>query len=560
MNIVNEVPPRFPDYSYVAIDTEFRKMDIKRMHRPHGEFSLLTVCAEPGTVYHIDTPALIQPTLDRLDNTVWLMHHAKFDITQLRKYATIPPRRKIIDTMLMEKLLWSGWYEHFDLQSLVRRYLNEYLDKSLQESWETAEFMTPEMLEYGCKDADATRRVWNEQKKFVTQDEMRVWHTIDLPALWAVMDFQGFRVDRDRWIELSIKHRQLSDEIDERLPVNPRSPKQVVEYLREHGFTNLKSSAEADIVAALDKYPNTESAKIAIDILDGRGYRKLSSTYGANVIEDYAEETDEGVLLFGDFNIYGAATGRMSCNSPNLQNIPVREHPEFRECFIARNGQKLIICDYSQQEIFIMAYLSQDKNMMEICNSGRDIYIAMAKMIYGKEIEKGDPLRKVMKSIVLGTDYGMSKYGLSKRIGCSTIEAEEKINDFFNTFPGVHSWMKKQEKLSSFTTTVVGRKCWLNPYSDKSIRNSYNNPIQGTAAEMMKAAFGSLHVTWPKVSSYRYPVCAVVHDEMILDVPNDIAEESASFVRSTMEAEANRMLPGMNCRADVIISDNWRKE
>ena len=119
--------------------------------------------------------------------------------------------------------------------------MNEHLDKTLQDAWEDAEVVTPEMLEYACLDADATLRVWYEQKKHITKTDMHVWKTVDLPALWAVMDFQGFRVDRDKWLELSVTHRKLSDDIDAELPINPRSPKQVTEYLRKNGFPRIKS-------------------------------------------------------------------------------------------------------------------------------------------------------------------------------------------------------------------------------------------------------------------------------------------------------------------------------
>jgi DNA polymerase I-like protein with 3'-5' exonuclease and polymerase domains len=480
MNIIHGAPMHLPDNTYVAIDTEFQKMNIKKMHRAHGQFALMTMCYEPETVYYIDNTDDIQYALQGLDNCVWLMHNAKFDITQLRPYANIPPRKKLVDTMLMEKILWSGWYEHFDLQSCVRRYLDRHLDKSLQSAWEDAEVSTPEMLEYACEDAKATLEVWYEQKKHITKSDMQVYQTVDLPALWSVLDFAGFRVDREKWLELSVTHRKLSDEIDETLPVNPRSPKQVVNYLRQNGFKKIKSSAEGDIAEAIKKFPNAPCIPVAQKILDSRGYRKLASTYGASMIEDYAETDELGqTIIYGDFNILGAATGRMSCSSPNLQNIPTRETQVFRECFIPKQGNKLVIGDYSQQEIFIMAFLSQDDNMIEICNSGRDIYIEMAKLMYKKDIDKKDPLRKKMKSIVLGTDYGMSKYGLSKRLDCTVDEAEGLINDFFHTFPKVKRWMDGQEQLKKYTQTVLGRRTWLNPYNDKSQRNAYNNPIQG---------------------------------------------------------------------------------
>ena len=133
---------------------------------------------------------------------------------------------------------------------------------------------------------------------------------------------------------------------------------------------------------------------------------------------------------------------------------------------------------------------------MEVFNRGEDIYIYMAKEIFHEDIKKGDPRRAQMKSLILGMTYGLSKYGLAKREGIDVDTAEKLLNESFRMFPGVASWMEKQQKNKKFVTTVPGRKCWINPYSEQSKRNVLNSPIQGTAAEMMKKAMGVLHENW----------------------------------------------------------------
>ena len=189
-----------------------------------------------------------------------------------------------------------------------------------------------------------------------------------------------------------------------------------------------------------------------------------------------------------------------------------------------------------------MAYLSQDENMMEICNSGKDIYIQMAKLIYGKDIDKKDPLRKDMKSIVLGTDYGMSKFGLAKRIDRSVDEAAKMIDDFFHTFPKVRRWMDEQERLKNYTQTIGGHKTWLNPYNDKSQRNSYNNPIQGTAADMMKKAIARLHSK--EIADLELSILslcvAIVHDEIDFRCSGRTCRRCERYYRRVMEKQRMR--------------------
>ena len=162
----------------------------------------------------------------------------------------------------------------------------------------------------------------------------------------------------------------------------------------------------------------------------------------------------------------------MSARNPHIQTIPARETKVYRECFIPRDGNELIIADYSQQEYFVAAYISQDPEMIDICNSKKDIYIRMAKVMYGKDIEKSDPLRKRMKSIVLGMDYGMSEYGLADKENISVEEAVKVLMDFRAKFRVFAQWMDQQQREKTKVQTVLGRTTWLNPYSNQCPRNA----------------------------------------------------------------------------------------
>ena len=213
----------------------------------------------------------------------------------------------------------------------------------------------------------------------------------------------------------------------------------------------------------------------------------------------------------------------------------------------------------AQQEVGVSAYLSQDKHLMQIFNSGEDIYIQMAKLMYGVDIDKKDPLRKRMKSVVLGTNYGMSAYGLAKKEGITEDEAEDILKRVAKSFPGLTSWMNTQQNKKVKTTTVMGRVAWLNPYSGQCPRNALNNPIQGTASDMLKMAMLKIHSRL-RDFPIKFPMVAAIHDELVLDVPEVWVEDVAKIVQDTMVEVANDMMPGTSFRASVAIGNNWSEK
>lgn len=563
MNIIHNISPKLDNW--VALDLELVNTNIKVLHRPQGgDFALLTVCDGLNTwVIHneVDVPSVIH----NIQDCVWIFHNAKFDLTHLRRWADIPPRNKIWDTMLIDKILYSGYYDSFSLADLSRRYLGKFLDKSLQKEWSEVDTANiPEnYMEYAISDAVTTWQIAMEQKKHVKKQDFWIWSHIDLPAMWAVMDFMGFRIDSEQWLALAERNKKRSAEIDASLPFNIRSYKIAREYLSKRGFRGLPNTQESTIEQWILKYPDTEAATLAKISLEGRKYAKRANTYGKAFVTNYIERdlVHQVDVVFGDYNILGAETGRLSCTSPNVQNIPSKDTKDFRRCFVARPGYKLVIADYSQQEIGIAAYISKDKNLLEIFNSGKDIYIEMAKIMHGKTITKDDPLRKRMKSVILGTNYGLSKYGLARKEKLTEDEAQEFLDKFAKAFPDLNQWMANQQKIKNFTTTILKRKTFLNPYSSQHERNALNNPIQGSAADMIKLALIELHKSkiWDEIP---FPVVAVIHDEIVMDVPENEAKMTRDFVEHATIDAANKMCPDikMNFRADVVIANDWSEK
>lgn len=562
MNVLIDqmIPYTLPPNHAVSIDTEWFGMDENRMHRPdNGTFGCMTFCHRPGEVYLYTDPILIPEVLERADRCVWTMHNAKFDITHLRRLAGIPERTRLVDTMMLERILWNGYYDSFGLDDLARRYLRTHLDKTLQKKWVTATTLTDELIEYATGDADVQLRVWHEQKKHITQSDWKIYKEIDLPAMWAVLDFRGFRLDVEGWRSLAENNKAEAVRLEEQLDFNPRSKFQVVPKLRERGFKGIEDSAAPTLEKFIAKYPETRAAKEAEIVLACREFSTFSSKYGKRWLTDYLETFDDGSQGFlCDYNVIGAETGRMSAKNPPLHQIPARSTKVFREKFIAGPGCKLIMADYSQQEIFIMAYVTQDPIMMEICNSGKDTYMLMAKVMFDKDIDKKDPLRPQMKAIVLGMDYGMSEFGLARKLGITVKEAAQLLVLFYHKFPGVAEYMHRIRKEKKVVQTVAGRKFYLNPYSSQSERNALNAPIQGTAADMFKRAVSEVRRNWQWSS--QYGIVNVVHDEIVLDVLEMYAKEIAPYVQDSMVRVANQMCPGMSFRADAHIGDTWAEK
>lgn len=553
LSALNPVPNQ-----WVAIDLEIftKKGDVNHLHRPHtGQFACLSVCYDDTNVFVYTNSYYVSLVLEKLENCVWVFQNGKFDITHLRRWATIKPRKKYFDTMFIERILYNGLYDSFSLKALARRHLGIELSKEARETFEGATELTREQIEYAANDPFVTLQIALKQKKLMDKDDIYIWSEIDRPALWAFLDFQGFAIDVDRWIALAEHNKAKRDEIDAQLPINPRSPQQVVAYLSKRGFKGLKNAQAETIEKALHKFPDVEASPTAQLILDSKWYSTLSSKYGFNFIRDYLEYDNGIPVIYTDYDINRAETGRTASSDPAMQNIPVRKTKEYRYCFIARPGNQIIVADYSAQEPRLTAVVTRDEYLTQIFRDKKDVYIQSAKEVFGRTITKGSIERNRMKSIFLGMDYGMSKYGLANKENISLDEAEELIERTMTVFPAVKEWMKEQKKNKKMVVTPFGRKIWLNPYSDQCERNAYNGPHQGGAGDITKRAMAMIHQKWP---SDLFGAVGFYHDELVFDVPKDIAPDVAKFVQNIMEETANEMVDHyIPFIAEPSIGNSW---
>ena len=549
---VNELPPPIlPPNILVGVDIEWHGLPDNQLHRPGGKFAALSICTDDVNSYVITDINLVDLALGRIEDCVWCFHKSLFDLVHLRTIREIPPRSRLWDTLLIERILWNGLYNEFSLADCARRYLDIKMDKDLQKSFKIVSELTDEQIEYAAKDAWIGRQVAVEQSMIISPEQFKHWREIDGPCVWAILDFCGMHLDKEKWIALAEKNKEREAAIDATLSFNPRSPKQVKEFFKNELDIKLKTTG----VEALEKLKDTTGWEWAEKILESRTYGKRASTYGLKFVEDFAETDEHGQSwIFADFNPIGAETFRMSCRSPNMQNQPARDTLEFRECYTAPLGYKMIVADWKSQEPRITAEITQDPRLKQIFIEGKDVYVVMEEL--SVSMGYGDPGRKSMKDIFLGMTYGLTEWGYAKRYGVPKKEAAEFLEAGHRMFPVVSDVMEQFGKQRKKVTTLTGRTIWLNPYAQQVENNGRNSPIQSVASDQMKLSIVRL---W-KQQMKDYGKCfiaAPIHDELVLIVPEELAEKVAKEVEHTMSTVAQEICPSIEFPVDVIICDNW---
>ncbi len=558
---LGEVPPVTLATQYVSIDTEMFHMDKDKLHRPTtGQLASVQICPDGQNVYIITEEKAVGEALRRIDASTWVFHNAAFDLTQLRRYAPIPPRDKLHDTLIFDRILWSGYYDSWGLRDLARRYFSIYLDKEVREEFIDADTMNDEMLHYAAMDALVTWHLVPKQLQAATREDLHVWNWIDRPAIFAFIDFKGFPFDAEGWGEVARQHQAQADELEAHFDFNPRSPAQVLKALREIGLNRLTSTAEDMLLPYKD-------VALVQNILAYRAHHKAASTYGTNIIDRYLEADG---CIYPAVHTIGAETGRTSCANPNLQNIP--NTPEYRSKFIAGKGEVILDADVAAQEPRITLYHSQDKNLRAaIENPDVDVHTAVGRIMFDMPtMEKAHPLRKKAKALNLGLTYGLTAAGLMKKVNeeaateqdkLSKEEAQDLVDLYFRKFPGVGNYIDEQRRFGSksgYVQTASGRKLWLNLYSWGWQNNAINHPAQGGGADAIKRAIVRIHQDC-LAKNVDYPIIVPVHDEIVERVPND--PDAIKFYSEQLEecvlGESEYIYEGVPFELEISHGESW---
>jgi DNA polymerase-1 len=387
------------------------------------------------------------------------------------------------------------------------------------------------------------------------------------------MEAEGVKLDikalNDYSLELEKDILKIEQKIYELADTefNIASPKQLGEVLFEKlkisekpkkTNTGQYSTGEEILVKLVNKHPIIEY------ILEYRSLTKLKSTY-VDALPLLVSKRDN--RLHTSYNQAVTATGRLSSNNPNLQNIPVRTEKgrEIRKAFIPRNSEYVLFAaDYSQIELRIIAHLSEDKNMTEAFRHNKDIHTDTASKVFGitpEEVTK--EMRRKAKMVNFGLIYGISAFGLSQRLGIPRKEAAEIIENYFKQYPGIKNYMENQIQFArehGYVETIMGRRRYLKdinsangPVRGFAERNAINAPIQGSSADMIKIAMIRIFEAFNK-QKLRSKIILQVHDELVIDTFKEELEQVQQIVKDKMENALKLRVPVV---VDMNTGNNW---
>lgn len=490
----------------------------------------------------------------------------KYDIQVLRNY-DIHVRGKIFDTMLAHYLIDPETQHGMDI--LAENYLN-YKPVKFTELVGTGkkqksirEIDEEEVKNYACEDADITLQLMEKLEPEIKERKLEsLLHDVEAPLSFVLadMEYEGVKIDEDALAtmskELESESLRVQTEIFEIAgqEFNIGSPKQLGEIL----FDKLKL-VEKPKKTKTGQYATGEEIlskladehEIAAKILEFREYNKLKSTY-VDALPKMVSVADGKVHT--DYRQTIAATGRLSSNNPNLQNIPIRTEKgrEIRKAFIPRSEDFVIMsADYSQIELRIMAAFSGDESMVEAFKSGVDIHSNTASKVFKVPLDEVDAtMRRKAKEVNFGIIYGISAFGLSQNLNIPRSEAADIISAYFEQFPKVKTYMDKTiEKAhqDEYVETILGRRRYLRDINTKNFtqrgfaeRNAINAPIQGSAADMIKMAMIKIH-NWMNKENLQSKMIMQVHDELVFDAHKDevemLKENVDQFMKTALELD-----------------------
>lgn len=395
---------------------------------------------------------------------------------------------------------------------------------------------------------------------------------LELPLVTALadMEIRGIALDALKLEAISKELEQTLEELTETIyedageEFNINSPKQLGAVLFEKlGLPVLKRtktgpSTSADVLEELSDRP------IVASVLEYRQVAKLKSTYTDSLADLISPETGR---IHTTFNQTVTATGRLSSTHPNLQNIPVRteEGRRIREAFVAPSGHVLLTADYSQIELRLLAHLSGDQILAEAFRSGQDIHAQTAAEVFGLSLpEVTAEQRSAAKAINFGIIYGISSFGLAKGINLTRAQAQEYIDSYFLRYPMVKVYLDglvEQGNKEGFVQTLLGRRRYLPNLKSRNFalrsfaaRTAMNTPIQGSAADIIKLAMLKVYRAL-EASGLKTRLLLQVHDELVLETPENELDRAARLVRQEMEGVYHLSVP---LKVGVFYGPNWR--
>jgi DNA polymerase I len=559
----------------LGLDTETTGFD------PYSGTLRLLQLASPSHTFVIDMHSfandhsnLFDPLRKILSSPAQLkvLHNAKFDYKFILKFLNVE-LENIFDTMLASQML--DFFGKHSLDVVADRYLNVDVDKTLQKSnWSGPLSMA--QLEYAARDAEVTLSLKPILEQLLIKDNLANIAQLEFDCVKEVanMETTGFAVDRKRFEDLisGIEQRrdvfaselitylqpgisQMSLFDDARQSINLNSPAQLTEAFKKIGI-HLPASTRSYLLV-----PLAEEHEAIRLLLEYRAMQKLATSFGRNLL-DLSKRTGR---IHASFRQIGAETGRFSCESPNLQNLPAEQ--KFRSVFRAPHGRSIITADYSQIELRILAEVSGDEGFRSAFEAGIDLHRATAANIFKSSIELVTPqMREFAKRMNFGVVYGMGAKSLARALKISEYEGREMLDRYFATYPKLDKWLRNAAREALETgqvRTVSGRAIRFNvdtedPTSKAVIeRAARNAPVQGTNADILKNAMVLLGKWLPSMDS---SIVNIVHDEIVVEAPENLANEVSQRMVHTMKEAAADYLPNVPVVVEPIIAEAWTKK
>jgi DNA polymerase-1 len=501
----------------------------------------------------------------------------KYDLVILMKYGIF--MRGIDGDAMIASYLLNPHKQRYNLDDLAKEWLDyntiRYKDIVKEKEKTLLDYATEDIVVYACEDSDIALRLNNLLVKRLEEENLlSLYRDIEIPLISVLgkMESAGVRIDADYLKKMSVEFEGEIKTLEEEIydiagtKFNIRSTKQLASVLFEElGLPVIKRtktgiSTDESVLREL-----SNAYDIAQYLLRHRTLSKLKSTYIDSLPAMINPHTGR---IHTSFNQTITTTGRLSSTGPNLQNIPVREKEgrAIRSAFIPEEGCKLVSADYSQIELRILASLSKDRVMIDTFSKDGDIHRETASILFGLDTgEVSDEQRAVAKTINFSIIYGMSPFGLSKRLGISNREAGTFIEMYFRKYSGVKEFFDatvQKAKRDGYVETMMGRIRRV-PEIQSQNRNIFeaarrvaiNTPIQGTAADLIKKAMVEIdrEITQKKLKSR---MLIQVHDELVFEVPLDELEILSSIVRERMEHALTFDIP---LKVNIATGNNWEE-
>jgi len=557
-------------------------------------------------------------------NKLIIIQNARYDLQVIKNNTNIM-LKNVHDTMIAEVMILNGiGRRYFSLLYLVDKYCNITIDKSEQESFvdNLEDDFTLEQLEYAANDVEYLEEIYHKQLDLIKESKQLEAYQIDMEFIPVVSDMMlnGILLDSSKWLDLDTqsakkyedvrkevldyfiknidwkKFNNLADVVakieirkDEagkslitkkskammelitdlsvsldfiKRNINLNSPSQLKNLLHLVGI-EVESTNKKVLKELKDKFP------ILVSAIEMGMYDKKDTSYGTKFLEHIHPKTGR---IHSDIHPFGALSGRTSSKEPNMQNIP--RESDYRECFVAPKGKKIIVVDYNQQEYRLAGDISGDEVIIEAYANGVDMHTSTATTVTRKSIaEIVKEERNLAKSVNFAILYGSTEWGLSYNLGIPIEEARSMLESVREGYPTLTPFMNRFQDTvldKGYSVTLTGRRRYFRTkglYIDKweyrkeiraIRREGFNHLIQGSGADMLKMACNYIYYNNPFGDKLK--LILIVHDEIVAEVDNEIAEGSLDFIIGCMLNAESRFLKSISPAVDGDISDRWIKK